>query len=107
MINATKIFYFIFGVLTILGGVMGYVKAGSLVSLIAGSVSGLLLLGAGGLLLSGKLDIGLILGVLITVALAGQFVPKVMQGRAAPHIIAMAVLSIVGIILTLISFSKK
>jgi uncharacterized membrane protein (UPF0136 family) len=107
MINATKIFYIVVGILTILGGVMGYVKAGSMASLIAGSVSGLVLLGAGGLLYAGKVDSGLILGILITVAIAGQFVPKVMQGKAAPHIVLMAVLGLVGIVLTLISFSKK
>ena len=44
MFGPTKIYFIIFGLLTIAGGVMGYVKAGSTVSLIAGSISGLLLL---------------------------------------------------------------
>ncbi|MBX2859692.1 MAG: TMEM14 family protein [Vampirovibrio sp.] len=37
-------FALIFGLLTIAGGVMGYMEAGSMMSLIAGSISGILLI---------------------------------------------------------------
>ena len=40
----TKIYFILFGVLTIAGGIVGYVKAGSVVSIIAGSITGVLLL---------------------------------------------------------------
>ena len=39
--------------------------------------------------------------------LAGFFIPKVMLNRAAPHVILMAVLSGIGMLLTLISFAGK
>ena len=60
MIGPAKIYFIIFGLLTIVGGVMGYVKAGSTASLIAGSISGILLLVAA-FLLPGNLALGLAL----------------------------------------------
>ena len=37
MIGPAKIYFIIFGVLTIIGGVMGYAKAGSVPSIVAGA----------------------------------------------------------------------
>ena len=54
MLELTKNYYFIFGALTILGGVIGFVKAGSKASLIAGGISGLLILIAAWLVMSGN-----------------------------------------------------
>ncbi|MEI7957644.1 MAG: TMEM14 family protein [Verrucomicrobiota bacterium] len=113
MIQATEIYYIVFGALTLLGGTVGYLKAKSLPSLIAGMLFGIALIAAGVLLLNGQagntkfIKVGLILGLLATAGLAGQFIPKVMINRAAPHVIAMAVLSAVGMVLTLISFTGK
>src|SRR5207244_4438726 len=42
--EAAKIYFIVFGVLTIAGGVVGYVKADSVASIIAGSITGILLL---------------------------------------------------------------
>ena len=113
VIQATEIYYIVFGALTLLGGTVGYLKAKSLPSLIAGVFFGIALIAAGVLLLNGQagntkfIKVGLILGLLATAGLAGQFIPKVMINRAAPHVIAMAVLSAVGMVLTLISFTGK
>ena len=107
MIDVTKIYYFVFGILTILGGVIGFVRAKSMASLIAGSVCGLILVAAGVLILLDKVIFGLILGILVSVALAGQFVPKVVLNRAPIHAVMMAVLSVASLVLTLIAFAKK
>jgi hypothetical protein len=48
--EAAKIYFIAFGVLTITGGIVGYVKAGSMASIIAGSITGILLLVAAFLL---------------------------------------------------------
>lgn len=47
-------FALIYGLLTIVGGVIGYFKAGSMMSLISGAVSGLLILASAVALLKGK-----------------------------------------------------
>ena len=107
MIEATKIYYLVFGILTILGGIIGFVKAKSRASLIAGSICGIVLVASGVIIMRGEPRFGLILGLLVSVALAGQFVPKVMLNRAPIHSIIMAVLSAVSLVLTLISFAKK
>ena len=50
MLNPAKIYFFVFGILTIAGGIVGYVKAGSTPSIIAGSIAGILLLIGGWLI---------------------------------------------------------
>ena len=65
----------VFGVLTILGGVIGYMKAKSRASLVAGSVSGGLLLAAAWLAQSGHTFAGFILGGVVSLALVGRFAP--------------------------------
>jgi uncharacterized membrane protein (UPF0136 family) len=112
VIQATEIFYFILGPLTLIGGIMGYVRKKSLPSLVAGSICGLMLITAAFLIFYRQTSAnfvmpGLILGLLANAALAGQFIPKVMINRAAPHVILMAVLSAVGMVLTLIAFTGK
>ena len=42
--EAAKIYFIVFGLLTIAGGIVGYVKAGSVASIIAGGITGVLLL---------------------------------------------------------------
>lgn len=112
VIETTEIYYFVLGVLTLLGGVVGYWNAKSVPSLVWGILGGVTLIVAGFLICYGQtheeyLTPGLILGLLATAGLAGQFIPKVMINRALPHVIAMAILSGLGLILTLISFAKK
>ena len=113
VIRATEIYYLSFGTLTLLGGIVGYVKAKSLPSLVMGVLYGVALIVAGLLIFNGQtgnvnnVKVGLIVGLLATAGLAGQFVPKVMVNRAAPHVIVMALLSAVGMVLTLISFTGK
>ena len=107
MLDLTKIYLFIFGALTIAGGVMGFVKAGSQASLIAGGVSGALLLVAGGLLSAGKVQPGLILALVLSVALAGRFVPAFLHTSKFMPAGMMAILSVAGIVLSALCFFKK
>jgi uncharacterized membrane protein (UPF0136 family) len=100
MLEFAKIYLFLFGVLTIAGGVMGFVKAGSRASLIAGGVSGALLLVAGYLVGASNGLAGLILGLVLSLALAGQFGPKFVRTRKVMPAGLMAVLGVIGLIVT-------
>ena len=106
MIDMTKLYYFIFGALTIAGGIMGFVKKHSYASLVAGGLCGVLLLIAG-LLLRDKPQQGLILGVVVSIALAGQFLPKFLAKHSWMPAGMMSVLSIIAIIMTALAFAKK
>ena len=107
MIDLIKAFYIIFGVLTLLAGIFGFVGARSWPSLVGGALCGLALAAAGALLFAGKINAGLILGMLASAIMAGTFVPKVMLNRAPIQAITMALLSVTGVVLTLMAFSKK
>jgi uncharacterized membrane protein (UPF0136 family) len=106
MIGPAKIYFIIFGLLTIVGGVMGYVKAGSTASLIAGSISGILLLVAA-FLLPDHLAIGLALAVVVSVLLAGRFVPAFMKTHQIMPAGLMSILSVIGIIVAIVAWVKK
>ena len=104
--EATKIYFIVFGVLTIVGGIIGYVKAGSVASIIAGAVTGVLLL-VGAFLLPEHRAAGLAIALIISLLLAAQFVPKFLRtGRVMPAGI-MSVLSVIGIIAAIVTWVKK
>ncbi|HZR06275.1 MAG TPA: TMEM14 family protein [Candidatus Udaeobacter sp.] len=104
--EAAKIYFIVFGVLTIAGGVVGYVKAGSAASIIAGSITGILLLVAAFLLPEHR-AIGLATALIISLLLAAQFVPKFIRtGRAMPAGM-MSALSVIGVIAAIIAWVKK
>jgi uncharacterized membrane protein (UPF0136 family) len=106
MIGPAKIYFIVFGLLTIVGGVIGYAKAGSTISIIAGSISGILLLLAA-FLLPGNLAVGLALAAVVSIALAGRFVPAFIKtGHLMPAGL-MSVLSVIGIIMAIVAWMKK
>jgi uncharacterized membrane protein (UPF0136 family) len=106
MLGAARIFFIVFGLLTIAGGIVGYVKAGSVASIIAGSISGLLLL-AGALLLPQHRAAGLIIALIVSLLLAGQFIPKFFHTSKMMPAGLMALLSVVGIIVTIAVWLKE
>lgn len=106
MTGPAKIYFIVFGLLTIVGGVMGYVKAGSTASLVAGSVSGILLLVAA-FLLPNNVAVGLALAGLVSIALAGRFVPAFIKtGQVMPAGL-MSALSVIGVIVAIVAWIKK
>jgi uncharacterized membrane protein (UPF0136 family) len=106
MLGAVRIYFIIFGVLTIVGGIMGYVKAGSVASIIAGSISGILLL-VGAFILPDHHAAGIAIGLIVSLLLAAQFVPKFFQtGKMMPAGL-MALLSALGIITAIVAWLKE
>jgi uncharacterized membrane protein (UPF0136 family) len=106
MIGAAKIYFIVFGLLTIVGGIIGYASKGSVPSIIAGSISGILLL-LGAFLLPNHFAAGLGVAMIVSLLLAGQFVPKFIQtGKAMPAGM-MSILSVIGIAVAIITWIKK
>jgi uncharacterized membrane protein (UPF0136 family) len=104
--EAAKIYFIVFGVLTVAGGVVGYVKAGSVASIIGGSITGVLLLVAAFLLPEHR-AIGLATAFIISLLLAAQFAPKFIRtGRIMPAGM-MSILSVIGIIVAIVAWVKK
>ena len=104
--EAAKIYFVIFGLLTIVGGIIGYVKAGSVASIIAGGIAGVLLLVAAFLLPEHRVA-GLATGLIISLLLAAQFAPKFFRtGRVMPAGM-MSVLSVIGIIAAIVAWVRK
>jgi uncharacterized membrane protein (UPF0136 family) len=101
-----KIYFIIFGILTIAGGIVGYAKAGSVISIIAGSISGVLLLVAAFLLPEHQVA-GLIIALVVSLLLAGQFVPKFFSTHKVMPAGLMSVLSVIGIVVALAAWLRK
>ncbi len=69
-----------YGILAIVGGILGYAKAGSRTSLISGLVSGILLIVAG-IAYQQNMAWGLPLAAVVTVALIGVFAVRYFKTR--------------------------
>lgn len=80
MTNLAAITTLIYGVLSIVGGAIGYKQAGSQVSLISGIISGLLLL-VGAYLLSGGVAAGPALSGLVSLLLVVVFVVRLIKTK--------------------------
>jgi len=63
----------VYGVLVAVGGVMGYVKANSTASLIAGGVSGLALVGSAVAMMKGAYTTGWWISLIVALLLLGRF----------------------------------
>ena len=106
MIGPAKIYFIIFGLLTIIGGVIGYVKAGSTISIISGAIAGIALIIAA-FLLPGNAALGLIIAAVVSVLLAGRFIPHFMKsGKIMPDAL-MAALSLIGVVIAIVAWLKK
>jgi uncharacterized membrane protein (UPF0136 family) len=106
MIGPAKIYFILFGLLTIVGGVIGYVKAGSTASIIAGAISGIAFI-ASAFLLPGNPPLGLIIAGVVSIALAARFIPAFMKtGKVMPAGL-MAILSAIGVVMAIVAWIKK
>ncbi|MEN9578160.1 MAG: hypothetical protein RJA70_1169 [Pseudomonadota bacterium] len=95
---ASAVFGF-FGAFSIVGGVIGFKKAGSTASLVAGGLSGVVLLAAAGIAASGSAVLGLGIGVGASLLLAGRFVPAYLKTKKVMPQGIMAALSVLALII--------
>jgi uncharacterized membrane protein (UPF0136 family) len=106
MVEPAKIYFLVFGVITIAGGIMGYVKAGSVISVVAGAITGILLIAAG-VILPAHQEPGLILGLFTSAILAGQFILRTLRTRRLIPGGVMSVLSVIGIVVAIAAWLRK
>jgi uncharacterized membrane protein (UPF0136 family) len=99
MIAPAGFYLLFFGAVTIAGGVMGFVKAKSKASLVAGTISGVLLVAAGLLARQGNKN-GIVLGLVVAIALAGRFGAVFAKTRAMFPAGIMSLLSAIAIVVT-------
>jgi uncharacterized membrane protein (UPF0136 family) len=91
----TQYYYIFFGIIAMVGGAMGYARAKSIPSVVAGGISGGLLILA-----------GLIGPSLVSVLLLAYFGPSYLRKRKAMPAIPMILLSLVCIVLTAVHWFK-
>ena len=107
MLDSTRLFYYVFGLITLGGGIQAFITVKSKASLIAGGISGVLLLVAGVLLQMGQVIPGLGLGLLITFALAGRFLPIFFKEKSWWPAGVEGWLALVGLVLSVIALVKN
>jgi uncharacterized membrane protein (UPF0136 family) len=100
----TQIYYLLFGLVAIAGGAIGYARAKSKASLIAGSASGALLIIAG--LLSPSVP-GFILALIVSILLIAHFGRSYAAKKKPMPAIPMIVLSGICIVLTAIAWHSR
>lgn len=106
MMGPAKIYFIVFGVLTIVGGLIGYLKAGSTISLISGAIAGILLLTAA-CLLPGNPAVALAMALVVSLLLAGRFIPNFIATNKVMPAGMMSILSVIGIVMAVLAWLKK
>lgn len=94
---ASGVIILVYGALVLLGGIMGYAKASSRPSLVAGTVFGVLILASGWLMLSG-LPVGAWMALVLALALLFLFTVRLARGASRMPAVPIIVLSVVAIL---------
>ena len=107
-----SLYFFILGFVSILLGALGWIRAKSVPSLIAGGVSGLALAASGVMIAlhdregKGKVG-GYILALTLCVLLAGRFTPAFIKTKKLYPAGIMAIGSVIGIVFALLGWLKR
>jgi uncharacterized membrane protein (UPF0136 family) len=101
--NLSIIAAFVYGILAIAGGIIGYIQARSKVSLFSGSISGLLLIIAAYLQLQGQTS-GLILALFVTAVLVVVFAFRIAKTRKFIPAGLMTILGILALVVMVNQF---
>ena len=97
----TPLYFYVFAVLTVAGGVLGYVKAKSTPSIVAGSIAGGLL-AAAAWSMQNQGRPGVLLGLVVSVLLLARFGRAFAKTKKPMPAGLMTALSLIGIVLTVL-----
>ena len=106
-------YYAFFGIVSIFLGILGFVRAKSRASLIAGGLSGIALMGAAFVIAKhykfepGHINRGYIMGLILSVLLLGRFLPGFLKTKKFYPAGIMALLSLGGIIAGILGLLGK
>lgn len=99
--------YFVFfGAVSLLLGILGYLRAKSIPSLIAGGISGIGLVAAGVMVMR-QGTAGYIVGLVLSVLLLGKFLPGFLKTKAFYPGGIMALLSVIGVVVATLGLTGK
>lgn len=104
--NTASIVILVFGLFSLTGGLIGYFKAGSMPSLLAGVISGLILLVCSYGLSKGS-TIAAIVSIVIAILLGGRFFSTIMKNFKVMPDLIMILLSIFAMIAVIFHLIKK
>lgn len=96
----------VYGLVALIGGTIGFVKAGSVASLIAGGGSGLILLVAAALVAKERhARVGLIIALVVSLLLIGRFASTLRNG-ASPVAIVMITGGLVALVASAMALAR-
>lgn len=104
-------YFMFFGVVSIVLGILGYVRAKSVASLYAGGLSGILLAASSVMALrrEAKPDLfnfGYLICLILSVALLGRFLPLFLKSKKIYPGGIMAILSVLGVVAGILALLK-
>lgn len=106
-LRVTAILIGVYGLVALIGGTIGFVKAGSIASLVAGGGSGLILLVAAALVATkpASARTGLIIALVVSLLLIGRFA-STLRGGASPVALVMITGGLVALVASALALAR-
>lgn len=103
-------YFMFFGAISILLGILGYVRAKSVASLYAGGLSGIALAASAAIAArkehSGGVNYGYIVALVVSILLLGRFLPVFLKSKKFYPAGIMAVLSVLGVVAGILALMR-